>query len=301
MRSRRSSRSLRVALVLSALIHLCVLGWMWTRPQPAPPAVAVRPIEIEINTLPPPAPEALPAKPVEPPPRRAPVKPLRVAVRETTPPPQGTPEAPNKGGGGLASDVPTREDVPHPNVMTLMPSSHFTLGPSTVVRGPGDEHPSAQTQAARIVGDIVAQNRRTHQAPHDFFRELRVALEGLWQVDVLIQARRVMAQDGDKARVRLVQNADGTVAEVAFVTPPMSAELARGLLADLQNGNAALPAPPAALMRGRPQMATLWDFMVKPPPPVVKLSFEFDVTALLDKRALPKYTRKRVEFLAQEE
>jgi hypothetical protein len=106
---------------------------------------------------------------------------------------------------------------------------------------------------------------------------------------------------GDRARVRLVQREDGALVEVALVSPPQSPEIGRSLIGDLQAGAASLPRPPPEVMRGRPQLASLWEFLLKPQAPVVRLALDFDMVSLVDKRAIPKATRKRVEFLLQEE
>jgi hypothetical protein len=218
-----------------------------------------------------------------------------VAKREenVAPTAEAAPERP-RASAANKSDAPV-----------LDPSSAIVLVPSPLTPGSptslqqDNEPPSVHAQAARIVREVAAEHRRATQPPNEYFTELRAALEGLWRVEAL--ERRKAMPEGDKARVRLVQREDGALLEVALITPPQSAEIGRSLLGDLQAGAASLPRPPPEVMRGRPQLASLWEFLLKPQAPAVKLTLDFDMVSLVDKRAIPKFTRKRVEFILQEE
>src|SRR5262249_13457934 len=154
-------------------------------------------------------------------------------------------EAPRPGPSGLPSDAPTRESE---GGIVLAPTPSVPSGPLELH---GGQAPTAQDQATRIVQELAAEHRRARQPPNEYFRELRLALEGLWQVEALVAARRVNAPQGDRARVRLVQAADGELVEVAMVTAPQSPELARGLLGDLQAARGSFPPPPPEVMQGR--------------------------------------------------
>src|SRR5262249_125729 len=112
-----------------------------------------------------------------------------------------------------ASDAPLRE--PASGAITLLPSME---PPPTVSRG-DEERPSAQQQATRLVQQIAAEHQRARQPPNTYFREMRQLLEEMWKVELLLAARRDQANDGDTARVRLIQRPDGALLEVALVTP----------------------------------------------------------------------------------
>jgi hypothetical protein len=298
MSQRRTSRSFRIALALSVLLHLALLVWLW-RVQSVPPAIAQRPapIEVEISETTVTAPAAPSSQTPAPIPPQTPAAKTTAHVRAHS----GTTATGSKAiatslpSTAPASDSPLRQQ---PSGISLAPSATLLGIPPLVASGEG---PSAQSAAQRLVQSLVVEHRRLRQPPNGYFSELRLALETLWQLEALIDAHRSLVPEGDRARVRLVQAADGAVQEVAFVVPPRSGELGRALLADLQTGSTPLPRPPPEVLHGRTQVASLWEFMVKPAPATVKLSFDFDLVSLVDKHAIPKWTRKRVEFLARED
>ena len=298
MRSRPSQ--LRVALALSVLLHVAIGLWLWrhrSEPTARVEASVAAPVEVEITETVRPAPASVRTASPSRSPGAARVSGSRT-VRPVPLPDLAQPLAQQPGGipvaPGLASDRPSR---PLAN-LEVVPGAVLSMGPA-VTRG---EPPSAQAVASGLMRQLAAQNRLERGAPRNgYFSELRISLEALWQVEVLLAQHHSLDAETDHARVRLVQAPDGSLRDVAFVTPPNSGELGRALLADLHAGAATLPRPPPEVVRGHAEVASVWDFTLKAPSSPIKLSFDFDLTSLVDKRAIPKPTRKRVEFLLAEE
>ncbi|MFN0061383.1 MAG: hypothetical protein ACKVPX_02535 [Myxococcaceae bacterium] len=264
---------------------MALVSWLWLRARP-PEASAPLPW-MDLVSLP--VPEVSPARK---PPRQAPVPASRrrrdrsrVTPGASTPMPL-TAEAALPGL--LLTDIPRRES---PSLAPTLPGATA----EDFETRPGD----AKQRAVGIVQGLVDDRLRERRPTSNYFGTLRDTLETLWHLDPLLSSRKVDAGQGDTARVRLVQRNDGALLEVSLLAPPRSAELGRNLLADLRAGAATLPPPPPEVLRGRDQFASLWDFRVKPPTGI-KLSVEFDAVAIFDKRALPKSTRKAVEFIREE-
>ncbi|HET8539773.1 MAG TPA: TonB C-terminal domain-containing protein, partial [Anaeromyxobacter sp.] len=107
--------------------------------------------------------------------------------------------------------------------------------------------------------------------------------------------------EGHVALVRVVQARDGRLRSMELVSPSLDAALDREALAAVPGAVARLP-PPAEVLAGREELATLWAFEVRVSiaPPIPVLGIEFDeVLAHLDVRVpLDRRIWKRVRLVA---
>ncbi len=117
--------------------------------------------------------------------------------------------------------------------------------------------------------------------------------------------RRQMREDfraTRRATLRVVQDAQGKLLEVALVSPSNDAQVDKEALKDVRAAAELLPPPPPEALAGRQTLTSLWQFelIISITPPVPTLSFEFDEALQFIDMRLPLDRRiyKRVRLLS---
>lgn len=127
--------------------------------------------------------------------------------------------------------------------------------------------------------------------------------------DPNLDARKAMRQQmrdqflaTRRATIRVVQDAQGRLLDVALVSPSNNAQVDKEALEDVRTAAEQLPPPPAEALAGRKTLTSLWEFelIISITPPVPTLSFEFDEALHFMDMRLPLDRRiyKRVRLLS---
>ena len=314
MPRRDHRRSWLIALAASALAHWALFAWLSSGGDSHEAVVASAPIEIELVQVEPPrtaAPVAtgLPAGKST---SRSPGVPAGPATRTRSPvaaspsPKQGLPaEAPlNSPDAPLASTgrgdflVPrARLDAPADGVWLELPSPgdgpRFAAPPV-----PRD----AQELVARTVADAVGRHRVESGNVPTYFSELRAVLVIAWDVHRVVErrSRRGAAMPRSRTTIRLVQDRAGYLVRAEILAPAQDAEVAAEAISDLQRARDGLPKPPPDAIGDREQLASTWAFDYVPLPPAVTYPVTFDLVVLIDPKAIPKPTDKKLSLQSVE-
>lgn len=127
--------------------------------------------------------------------------------------------------------------------------------------------------------------------------------------DPNLDARKAMRQQmrdqflaTRRATIRVVQDAQGRLLEVALVSPSNNVQVDKEALKDVRAAAEQFPLPPAEALAGRQTLTSLWEFelIISITPPVPTLSFEFDEALHFMDMRLPLDRRiyKRVRLLS---
>jgi TonB family protein len=124
-----------------------------------------------------------------------------------------------------------------------------------------------------------------------------------------LDARRAMRQQmreefqsTRRAVIRVVQDSQGRLLEVALVSPSNNVQVDKEALKDVRAAAEQLPPPPPEALAGKQTLTSLWQFelIISITPPVPTLSFEFDEALQFVDMRLPLDRRiyKRVRLLS---
>ncbi|MHB8878033.1 MAG: hypothetical protein ACYC8T_30420 [Myxococcaceae bacterium] len=160
----------------------------------------------------------------------------------------------------------------------------------------------AQELVAKTVSGAVGRHRVESGNIPTYFSELKSVLVIAWDVQRVVERRKGRGSSLGRTRttVRLVQDRTGYLVRAEILAPSEDAEVAAEVISDLQRARDGLPKPPPDAIGDRPQLASTWAFDYVPLPPAVQVPMTFDIVVLIDPKAIPKPTVKKVNLMSVE-
>jgi hypothetical protein len=302
------------AVAASVLVHGAFFVWVSTRSEPPDEVPANVPVEFEVvkvESLRPAVPAVAPVLEVKEPvagkgaarsarerPTKPPLTPAVDADVLSSAPARVPPDAPLAPTGRGDFLVPkARLDLPAEEVWLELPKP--TDGPRFAAP-PTAKNP--QELVERTVADAVGHYRVESGNVPTYFSELRAVLVIAWDVHRVVERRSRTGSSMPRSRttIRLVQDRTGYLLRAEILAPAQDAEVATEAIADLQRARDGLPRPPPDALGDREQLASTWAFDYVPLPPPVTYPMVFDLVVIIDPKAIPKPTDKKISLQSVE-